>query len=271
MPRPQLPDGLYVSVSQVKAWLRCPRQFELHYVRGIAPAFVPVNLAFGSAIHEGLAAFYGELKSTGVPLRRDLVLDTFRAAWASATEGDVPLQVDEEGDDTAQMVDKGVSLLHAFHQHATNGGAPEAVEAVEMGFIVDLHDLDSGEVVDEKLVGTVDLIVREGGRRFIYEHKTASKKYARDQLDNDFQLTAYKLAARQMGMGDVGLKFQVLVKTKVPAIQIAEVARDYHAENDFLRTAVGVLKAIDAGISFPIRGWQCRGCQWAHVCRGAGS
>ena len=96
MPRPKMPDGLYVSVSQVKTWLMCPRKYELKYIRGVAPAFVPVNLAFGSAFHEALAGYYNEIKVSGVPLRRDLVLDTFRAAWAKAAEGDVPLQADDD-------------------------------------------------------------------------------------------------------------------------------------------------------------------------------
>jgi len=38
-------------------------------------------------------------------------------------------------------------------------------------------------------------------------------------------------------------------------------------EDDFLRTAVGVLRAVDAGVAYPVRGWQCRGCQFAHACR----
>ena len=63
MPRPKMPDGLYVSVSQVKTWLMCPRKYELKYIRGVAPAFVPVNLAFGSAFHEALAGYYNEIKS----------------------------------------------------------------------------------------------------------------------------------------------------------------------------------------------------------------
>lgn len=271
MPRPNLPDGLYTSVSQLKCWLRCPKQFNLKYIKGVAPAFVPINLAFGSAIHEALAAFYSEVKSTGSPLRRDLVLDTFRAAWAKAEDGDIPLQPEDGEDASDNMVDKGVSLLHAFHQHATNGAAPEAVEAVEMSFIADLHDADTGEVLDEKLVGTIDLLVLEKGRRVIYEHKTASKRHGKDQLNNDIQVTAYQLAARQLGLGEVGLKYQVLVKSKIPALQIAEVERGPEDEDDFLRTAAGVLKAIDAGVSFPLRGWQCKTCQFAHACRGGGS
>jgi CRISPR/Cas system-associated exonuclease Cas4 (RecB family) len=269
VPRPAMPDGLYTSVSQMKCWLRCPRQFELKYVRGVPPAFVPVNLAFGSAIHEALAAHYGEMKSTGSPLRRDLVLDVFRAAWEKAQDGDVPLQADED-DDLTQVVDKGVSMLHAFYEHASKA-QPFEVEAVEHGFTVPLHDPDTGEELDEQLVGTMDLIVNEGGRRVVVEHKSSSKKYTQDQLRFDLQVSGYKLAAREAGMGEVGLRFQVITKTKIPAVQVSDLERDHHDEEDFVRTAVGVLKAIDAGVSYPIRGWMCRGCPYAHACWGAGS
>ena len=90
MGKPELPDGLYISVSQLKTWLMCPRKYELKYIRGESPAYVPVNLAFGSAIHEALAAFYAEIKSTGSPLRRDLVLDVFLAAWEEGRGGRSP-------------------------------------------------------------------------------------------------------------------------------------------------------------------------------------
>jgi putative RecB family exonuclease len=268
MPRPKLPDGLYVSVSQMKCWLKCPRQFELKYVRGISPAFVPVAMAFGSAIHESLAAYYGEKKTSGTPLRRDLVLDVFRAAWEKARDGDVPLQSDEDGDDLGLMVDKGVSMLHAFHEHASKA-PPFEVDAVELGFIVPLHDPDTGDRLDEQLVGTMDLVIIEDGGRIVVEHKTAARKYGDDQLRFDLQVSGYKLAAREAGLGEVGLRFQVITKTKTPAVQVADIVRDHHDEEDFVRTAIGVLRAIDAGVSYPIRGWACRGCPYAHACRGS--
>jgi putative RecB family exonuclease len=265
-----MPDGLYTSVSQMKCWLKCPRQFELKYVRGISPAFVPVNLAFGSAIHEALASYYGEKRASGTPLRRDLVLDVFRAGWDKALESDVPLQSGEDGDDLDQIVDKGVSMLHAFYEHASKA-PPFEVEAVEHGFTVPLHDPDTGEVLDEQLVGTMDLVVNEGGQRVVVEHKTAARKYGEDQLRFDLQVSGYKLAAREAGMGEVGLRFQVITKTKIPAVQVTDLQRDHDDEQDFVRTAVGVLRAIDAGVSYPIRGWACRGCPYAHACREASS
>jgi CRISPR/Cas system-associated exonuclease Cas4 (RecB family) len=109
-------------------------------------------------------------------------------------------------------------------------------------------------------------MVNDEGQRVVVEHKTAAKKYGLDQLRFDVQPTAYKLAAREMGMGEVGLKFQIITKTKVPAIQIADVHRDHQDEDDLLRTVGGVLRAIDAGVSYPVRGWACRSCPWAHAC-----
>jgi putative RecB family exonuclease len=261
-----MPDGLYTSVSQVKCWLRCPRQFELKYVRGVSPAFVPVNLAFGSAIHEALAAYYGEQKTSGTPLRRDLVFDVFRAGWDKALDGDVPLQLDEDGDGLEQVVDKGVSMLHAFYEHASKA-PPFEVEAVEHGFTITLHDPYSGAPMEEQLVGTMDLVIREGPTRVVVEHKTAARRYTEDQLRFDVQPTAYKIAARESGLGDVALRFQVVTKTKVPVVQVAEIHRDAGDEVDFTRIAAGVLKAIDAGVSYPVRGWACRSCPFSSACR----
>ena len=264
MPRPKMPDGLYVSVSQVKTWLMCPRKYELKYIRGAAPEFVPVNLAFGSAFHEALAGYYNELKVSGIPLRRDLVLDVFRAAWAKAAEGEVPLQAeDDDGADPGVMIDKGVSMLHAFYEQA---GIPEVV-AVEHGFAITLQDIDTGQPLEEQLVGTMDLLIREEDRVVVVEHKTAARKYTEDQLRYDFQPTAYQIAARESGLGDVALRFQVVTKTKVPAVQVTNIYRDERDEQDFLRTAGGVLKAIDAGVSYPVRGWQCPGCPYESACR----
>ena len=266
MARKEMPTGLYTSVSQVKCWLRCPRQFELRYVRGVATEFLPVNLAFGTAVHEALAAHYCEIKASGTPLRRDLMLDVFRFAWERARDGKVPLQGDEDEEvDVHALTDKGVTMLHSFAEHAAKA-PPFEVVAVEHPFTVPLHDPDTGEILEEALVGFIDLIIVEKGQRMVVEHKTAARKYGADQLDHDLQMTGYKIAARSAGMGEVGLRFQILVKTKVPTVQVADIERTAQDEDDFLRTAGGVLKAIDGGVSYPIRGWQCRGCPYHHAC-----
>ena len=63
-----------------------------------------------------------------------------------------------------------------------------------------------------------------------------------------------------------GLRYQVVTKTKSPAVQIENVVRDTTDEDDFRRTALGILRAIDAGVSYPVRGWHCRGCPYQKAC-----
>ncbi len=272
MPLPPIPDGLHTSVSQVKCFLRCPRQFELKYRLGVAPAFVPVNLAMGLAFHGTAAALYSELKATGSLPPREMLADTFRDAWSRASEGPLPLHADdEEPVDMSAVTDKGIELVDLLRAHVAKSMNGHVVDGVEVPFIAALHDPDTGEAIDERLVGSMDLVLRHEGHRIVTEHKTSSRKWTEDQLAYDVQLTAYKFAARQVGMGEVGLRVQVLTKARTPVVQVADVERNAQDERDFLKTAVGVLRAVDAGVAYPVRGWQCKGCQFAHACRGTTS
>jgi hypothetical protein len=67
-----------------------------------------------------------------------------------------------------------------------------------------LHDPDSGEVLDEQLVGTVDLVLRHGHRRTVVELKTAARKWSDDQLAIDLQVTGCKFAAGRSGWATWG-------------------------------------------------------------------
>jgi CRISPR/Cas system-associated exonuclease Cas4 (RecB family) len=268
MPLPTIPDGLHTSVSQMKCFLRCPRQYELKYVLGIQPQFLPVNLALGLAFHGAAAALYSEIKATGKLPPLEMLVDTFRDAWSRASEGPLPLQGDEdEPVDTGAVTDKGVEMASALHTHVAKTMNGHVVDGVEVPFVAALHDPDTGEVLDEQFVGTMDLVLRHGTRRTVVELKTASRRWSADNLTFDLQPTGYKFAARQVGLGDVKLRLDIVTKAKEPQVQVAEVERGPRDEDDFLRTAVGVLRAVDAGVAYPVRGWACRGCQFAHACK----
>jgi len=258
-------EELHISVSQIKSFILCSRAFEFRYRLGLTPEHVPVPLAFGVAIHAALAVFYEGIRLTERPPSHEEVVQGFRDSWAAATEGPIPLQAGEGDEDDGAHVDKAVAMLKVFHEHAAAAG-PVVVKSVEERFSVALFHPDTGEALDERLSGVMDLVVEENGRNTVIDHKSSAKKFAADQLRYDFQLTAYQLAARELGLGEVGLRYQVITKTKKPAVYLEEIRRDERDEMDFLAIVVGVLKAMDAGVSFPIRGWACKSCPYQAAC-----
>lgn len=262
-------DQLHVSVSQVKAWLRCPRAFEFRYVLSADPEFRPLPLAFGSAIHEALATYYrGLMTPEGAP-GVEAVVQAFRDAWELESSSPVPLQLAED-DDPGELVDHAAAMLGVFHR-AASLAEPMIVEAVESPFEVSLYEPKTGEVLDESLVGVFDLVIEEDGNRSVVEHKSAARSWGSAQVADDIQLSAYSLAARELGWGDVGIRLQVLTKSKKnPAFQVENTIRGPSEEHDFLLTVVGVLRAIDAGVNFPIRTqWACKSCPYQTACERA--
>lgn len=264
MNAPIKPEGLHTSVSQVKTWVQCPRKYEYRYIQGAEPEFVPMALVFGTSFHAAMAHHFGWLQR-GQQASTEEVKQRFIDSMNVARAGEVPLQDDEDGMSFEEAVTKGRQMLEVTLAHPVSQGV--TVVGVEQKFVVDLYDPETGEAHDVQLMGVIDLIVQEPeGHRTLVELKTSSKKYTVDQLVYDTQLSAYAFAAEQLGWGEVGLRFAVTTKTKSPAVQVEDVRRDDGDMADFLRTAVGVLKAVDAGVSFPVRGWPCKGCPYRARC-----
>ena len=254
----EMREGLHVSVSQIKCYLRCPRQYQFRYVLGAEPEFIPANLVLGSAVHEGLAAYYRSVMATGDSPEQDVCRAAFCGTLAGFRKNKLPIK---DGED---MEAQGEALLKVFNETVFQN--PPNVVGVEVPFTIELHDPVSGEVLEERLVGALDLAIREGEKHIVVEHKTAAKKWSKDQIKNDGQLSAYKLVARKLGLGEVGLRLQVLTKTKKPAMVVENTERGDRDIQDFMATVVGVLRAVDAGVFYPIRSSMCGGCAFQRRC-----
>ena len=68
------------------------------------------------------------------------------------------------------------------------------------------------------------------------------------------------------GADAVELTLLVTTKTKVPDVQVEHLVRHRRDEREFAEIAFGVHRAISAGAEHPLRGWQCRGCQYSDAC-----
>jgi hypothetical protein len=82
---------------------------------------------------------------------------------------------------------------------------------------------------------------------------------------------AFKKAAAFFGVGRMAYEGSLdddnlPGESMLHAFQVTDIHRDEQDDQDFHRTAGGVLRAIDAGVGFPLRGWQCKTCPFQGPC-----
>jgi PD-(D/E)XK nuclease superfamily len=196
-----VPPGMrrqpHVSFTQIDQYLRCPLKYRFTYVDRLTPEFVPAALAFGSGIH-GAAAFLFNGAAAGAPPALDEVQGYFESYWNLETEHK-PIRFGEK-DTKASLLDLAVRMLEVLYRNREPG---TEIVGVEQPFDVPLIDLDTGEVLERALVGTLDLIERDAERRVVVvDLKTSARKYTDLKVDLSLQLSVYSYATAMNGLGD---------------------------------------------------------------------
>lgn len=258
-----------ISKSAITEYLICPKKFQYHYVLAAAPEFRPLTMVFGSAMHEVIGSFYRHLL-VGNP-RPDLqwLLDDWRIVWKLASKD--PL-IQWEHHTPESMGAMGEALLAVFNDNVH----PRKVEGVEYPFSVDLIDPDTGQALDTKLVGFIDLIESdEDGELILSELKTASKKMGDAQSESQLDGLVYAYAMDQLGHHQIMaadrretlVRYDVLVKTKTPSFQQVFVSKEPGDYRRLVRTIKAILGSIESAAFHPVEGWACKGCQFRTACR----
>ena len=258
-----LREHLHISYSQIRSYTICSKRYQHQYILGTEPSHRPVALVLGGTVHKALAAFYSHVNDTGEAILLESLSDAYKGFWDAEMDREIPVLFDK-GADSDQVLDQGIGLLTAFHEKVQ---IPKVI-SIEQPFSVDLADPASGEVMDIRLVGAFDLVTMEDERPVIIEHKTAARKYTKDQLAYDLQPSVYAYAAHEMGMDDPKLVYQILIKTKKPDHMLCNVERSEADIREMLETVCSVLHGIEAGVFFRQRGWACGDCQFAYRCGG---
>ena len=254
----------HVSFTQIDQYLRCPLKYKFTYVERLKPEFVPAALAFGSGIH-GAAAFLFSGVAAGTPPTLEEVQGYFESYWALETEHK-PIRFGDR-DTKASLLDLARRMLEVLYREREPG---TEIVGVEQPFDVPLIDLDTGEVLDRELVGTLDLIERDAaGRIAVVDLKTSSRKYTDLQVEASLQLSVYSYATAMNGLADqedVRLRFDVLTKTKQPELCRYWTQRDRAANLRLFRLVAEVLRAIEAEVFHPNVGWHCKDCPFQSRC-----
>ncbi len=246
----------HLSYSQINCYLACPLKYRFAYVDQIPPAFTPASLAFGSAVHEAVAAFY-DSKLANDTLKPDQMLDVFRQAWRDR-EADVRFF---NGDNAVTLETKASQLLSVFHESVDPS---VTILGVEERFEMPMSN------GTPPLVGFIDLIEQKpDGTVVIADLKTASKRPTDFQVHNNMQLTAYSLGAGALGFDpdDLKLRLDVLLKTKEPSLVRCETIRTDRNRQRFGRLVQEVWHGIQSGVTFPKEDWHCAQCAYAQQCK----
>lgn len=242
----------HLSVTQLKMYLRCPLQYKFRYIDGlkIPPASA---LTLGKSIHSALEVNYIRKIKTKDDLPIKQLTDLFSDFWDSG----VKETVFEEDEKPGQVKDEGIGLISAYHKQVSPAIQPKIVEKeFELSF----------QNVDYTLKGRLDLV---DSQDIIIDHKTTKRSMPEDSAANDIQLTCYAFAYRQVfGLQENALRFDVMVRNKIPKIQQLPTQRTQEDIDRFLKILAYVSKAIKTGIFYPNENHFCGMCGYKELCRG---
>lgn len=197
-----------LTASRLVKFQRCARAHHYRYELGVAPVQSAPALAFGTAIHAALEAFW--------------------RAWMTDGYGSTESALDAlegQGLDALSLV-KARVMVAAYCARYMRLAARSTVLAVEVEFSAPLVDPDSGIASTRWLLaGKIDAIVRlPDGRVAIVEHKTSGRDASagsdyRARLTLDAQVGIYFDGAEALGYAADLCLYDVLVKPSMePAL-----------------------------------------------------
>lgn len=206
-----------LTASRLVKFQRCARAHHYRYELGVAPVQSAPALAFGTAIHAALEAFWRAWMTDGYG-STESALDALLAC----------------GLDPLSLV-KAQVMVSAYCARYMMLAARSTVLAVEVEFSAPLVDPDSGVTSGRWLLaGKIDAIVRlPDGRVAIVEHKSSGRDASagsdyRARLTLDAQVGIYFDGAEALGYAADLCLYDVLVKPSMePALATPPEERKY--------------------------------------------
>lgn len=265
-----LKNELHVSHSQIFTYLNCSLKYRFMYVEARPQERVSIALPFGKSIHASLERQYRVMKENQRWEPLGVILNYFEHHInLELDQTEAPVVYKKETPDRDAVIDMGLGMLEAFHEQADLNGF-EVLE-VERPLSARLYTED-GQPTDMKLVGVLDLVLKDESDRIIaVDNKTAAKPYSQATVEDDNQLTcyAYLLAANRyvFPTSDVHCRLDVLRKLKTPKLEFYHTVRTADQRRRFAKLASAVLAAIDQKVFFSQPSWMCSDCAYQNACK----
>jgi putative RecB family exonuclease len=245
-----------LSVSRVQTYLSCPLKHRFQYIDKIPPPWRPAALVFGSSVHAAIEWFHRERQAGRTP-EPDAVAQIFDADWFAQNLEPV---VFPEKESKEILAKKGHELVSMYVAESSD----TMPLLTEDRFEIDLVDPETGEVLDIRLRGVIDLVEADGT---LVELKTAARTFDTGSLERHLQLSTYALV-RFLATGVVPpLRIDALLKTKVPRLERRPATRTIEDLAWTVRLIEGVALAIQAGTCFPNPSYRCSECEYFAHCQ----
>ncbi len=256
----ELRKKAHLSASSIGTYVECSLMYKFAKIDKIPVEYTGDALKFGSAIHLTLEKYYLE-KQTGVNLPLKDVQDIFESHWRDIAEDKDDIEY-TKGNTFTSLLMLGLDMLLVWHNKSSQNNYE--IIGVEQAFEFYIPGIDI------PIIGAIDLLEKdEGGVIIITDHKTAGRAYSKDDIDKNQQLTLYQMAIREMGYDgqDILLKFDTLIKGRVPRFEQYWTVRSHLAEHRFIKKALQVWDGIQKGVFIPNdTSWKCGYCNYKEVC-----
>jgi putative RecB family exonuclease len=252
----------HLSASAINDYIDCGLLYKLGRIDKLPPEHRSSDLEFGSCIHKVLEEHY-RTKMEGKLLSTKELHRIFDKYWREAAEGKEDIQY-SEGKDFNTLLLEGKELLTVYRNKMPEDNFN--IIGIEEPFSFTI------EGCPVPIIGAIDLLEEDESEILVItDWKTSGRAYSNDEVDKNFQLTLYQMAAKANGYSEreILLKFDCLIKTKTPKFEQYYSSRTEEDEVRALRKILEVWNGITKGVFIPNDGssnWRCKNCPYKKAC-----
>lgn len=252
----------HLSASSIGDYIDCGLLFRFGRIDKLKPEKRADTMEFGSSIHRALEDIY-QNRMVGIDLSIKEIHASFEEHWTRLAYGQDDIQY-SEGKSFETLLLEGKELLTCYYHKRPRDNFQ--ILAIEESFSFTLVGCDI------PIIGAFDLLEEdESGTLIITDFKTSARAYSRDEVDKNFQLTLYQIAAKALGYvnREILLRFDCLIKTKTPKVEQYYTTRTEIDEKRAMRKIIEVWKGISKGVFVPNdnpSNWKCKGCAFKKHC-----
>jgi len=258
----ELRKNPHLSSSSINDYLDCGLLYKFGRLDKLPMEFRSDSLEFGSCIHKVLEEHY-RMKMEGKFLSAKELHQIFEKYWKETAEGKEDICY-SEGKDFNTLLLEGKELLTVYHNKIPENNFTIIGVEEPFSFMVGNCPVP--------IIGAIDLIEEDESETLIItDWKTSKKAYSNDEVDRNFQLTLYQMAAKENGYSnrEILLKFDCLIKTKTPKFEPYYTTRSEVDEARAVRKILEVWNGINKGVFLPndsTSNWRCKNCAYKKAC-----